>query len=155
MQYLTKEELLNLDSKGAREFVDNSGDSLLGANKDKIAKIKNYFIDLLLEDELYQVFSFEEIVQFFLWESHLFYNNDKEKILQHLTDKFKQFCNSKNKMISFVLLDFISREIDKKLRKKYVYKIKEKYNDLNTKNYKRCLDIIENGFFDENRNKVD
>lgn len=150
MKYLTCEELSMLSSEEARKFIDNTSNELLSADEILQKEIKNYFIDLLLENILYETFSFEEIVKIFMWESHLFNNDDKEKILKNITEKFKQFCESKNEMVSFILLDFISREISKTIRKRYAHIIKGKYKNLVIKDYKRCLDIIENGFFDQN-----
>lgn len=154
MKYLTYKELSKLSSEEAREFIDDTSNDLLSADEKLQKKIKNYFIDLLLENVLYETFSFEEVVKIFMWESHLFDNEDKENILKHITEKFKQFCESKNEMVSFILLDFISREINKTIRKKYVHTIKEKYKNLDIKDYKRCLDIIENGFFDQDNHYI-
>lgn len=146
MIFLKKDKLCQLNSEEARNYVDECSNNLLGSSKEIKNKVKSYFISLLLEEDLYQNFAFEEIVQFFTNEFFLFTDEDKDKILNNIYTKFRIFCQSKNQMVTFILLDFIVKEINFNIKRKYLFLIKKQYTKLNKKE-KRCLNIIENGFY--------
>ena len=114
MKYLTKNELFNLKPKEMQKYVDNYSSRLLGTTQEIKSNIKNYFIKLLLDERFYS-YSSIHLVSFFIDESHLFTHQEKETILNNVSQMFKFFCHSKNEMVSFILLDFIVKEIDENL----------------------------------------
>jgi len=118
---------------------------MLGKSKEEIENIKDYFIQLLDNPILYSHFSFDEIVYYFPEESELFDEEEKEKIIFYIYKHFENFCNAKNEMVPFILLDFIIRNMKQKIRKKYVYLIRQRKMCF-TKKELRYIDILENGF---------
>lgn len=147
MKYLTLQEISKLNTEDARKYVDDAGNAMLGASRDNIKKIKNYFIGLLREPSLYSHFSFSEISYFFINESEHFSDEEKEEIISAIYKNFEEFCNAKNDMVPFTILDFIIREVGQKVRKKYAYLIRKRTKKFSREEL-RCIDIIENGFSD-------